>query len=300
MPSICFFTSLTGDARNDNRARLPAAFTAAGWDVEVLDHRSLRIESGVVRAGARSFEHRDLLWLIGLGDRATFLDRMQLLATLDQRRFVTSPRALLEWHSKYQLVLGPFASFQPETHASCDQNWLIERISSGGKWIVKPAAGSYGREVYVVTRDDPNLRVILDSLTGHDGSRFCILQCFIDAAPNGEKRVLLVNGEPIGGYLRRATLDHRANLAADGAAEVTSLSDAETDLAERIGRHLAANGVRFAAIDLVYPYVIEFNIANPGGLATLARLSGVDPTRRVVDALGAYLRGLTTAPTGAA
>src|SRR4030095_6025596 len=191
MPSICFFVSTTGDARNDNRTRLPAAFAAAGWDIEGLDHRSLRIESRLVRAGARSFEHRDLLWLIGLGDRATFLDRMQLLATLDQRRFVTSPRALREWHSTYQLVLCPFASFQQETHASCDRNWLIEQISTGGKWIVKPAAGSYGREANVVRRDATKLTVILDSLTGHDGSRFCILQRFIDAAANGEKRVLL-------------------------------------------------------------------------------------------------------------
>ena len=285
MPRILFFVSSNGVARNDHRARLPAAFAAAGWTVEVKDHQSVRVDAGVLRADAQALDAYDLIWLIGLGTRDTFLDRMQLLASLDQRRFVTSPRALLEWHAKYHLMLGPFAAFHPESYASTDARWLESRIATGGKWILKPPGGSFGQDVYVVTRDDPNLHVILDSLTGHDGSRFCVLQRFVEAITAGEKRVLLANGHVIGAYLRRPTRDHRVNLANHGAPERTTLTIAETALATRIGAHLAANGARFVAIDLVYPHVIEFNLANPGGLETLEHLTGEDPAPRVVAAL---------------
>jgi glutathione synthase/RimK-type ligase-like ATP-grasp enzyme len=253
MPSICFLVSTTGDAHNDNRARLPAAFAAAHWDVEVHDHQALTVDAGRVCADTQPLETFDLVWVLGLGQRETFLDRMQLLAALDPTRFVTSARALLEWHAKYHLAVGPFAAFHPETYASADPRWLAERIARGGKWIAKPAGGSYGREVYALTGDDPNLAVILDALTGHDGSRYCVLQRFVEDAARGEKRVLLANGEPVGCYLRRATRDHRTNLAVEATAERTTLNAEENALVRKVGAHLAGHGVRFAAVDLVYP-----------------------------------------------
>src|SRR5262249_50862328 len=106
MPTICFLTSTRGVAHHDNHERLPRAFAAAGWSVTRADHDDVRLDPRGVCAGTAPLAEFDLIWPIGLGVRATFLDRMQLLATLDERRFVTSPRALLMQHAKYALALG--------------------------------------------------------------------------------------------------------------------------------------------------------------------------------------------------
>jgi len=287
MPSICFLVSTTGVSRTDNHRRLPRAFAAAGWEVAVHDHAALRLAAGMVSVApeGRALADFDLVWTLGFGARDSFFDRMQLLATLDQRRMVNSAPALLELHAKYRLAVAPFAAHHPETVASADAAWLRSIVETGGRWIAKPPAGSFGQNVFLLTADDPNLAVILEQLTGHDGSSYCILQRWIAEAAHGEKRVLLANGEPVGWYLRRASRDHRANLAVSGHAEPTELTAEERSLACEVGRTLVAHGVRFAAVDLAYPYIIEFNLANPGGLETLERLTGVDPAPRVVAAL---------------
>ncbi len=295
MPSICFLTSTGGVARNDNHRRLPAAFEHAGWDVTRADHDDVRL-SGRTICIARDdtpLSQFDLIWPVGLGVRDTFLDRMQLLAMLDQDRFVTSARALMMQHSKYALALGPLADHHPQTYASRDPAWLRQIVATGGDWIVKPPASSFGRDVYRVHAHEPNLDVILDALTGHDGSRYCLLQRYISEIEHGETRVLLANGELIGAYLRRPGADHRVNLAQDGRAEVITLRNEEATLAIAAARHLREHGIHYVAVDIAYPWIVEFNIANPGGLETIERLTGENLAPRVVGAItkGGLKRG---------
>ena len=287
MPSICFLTSTRGAPRNDNHRRLPDAWAAAGWDVTRADHDDVRLTpTGVcIAPNNEPLDRFDLIWPIGLGAQASFLDRMQLLSLLNQRRFVTSASALLMHHAKYSLALGPLAHHHPQTYASRDPQWLRQIVQAGGEWIVKPPAASFGRDVYRLNADNPNLDVILDSLTGHDGSRYCLLQRYIEEIERGETRVLLAEGEMIGAYLRRPGADHRVNLALDGRAETVVLSSAETALATAVARQLIDHGVHFVAVDLAYPWVVEFNLANPGGLETIERLIGENLAPRVVTAI---------------
>jgi len=287
MPSICFLTSARGAARNDNHNRLPAAFGAAGWHVTRADHDDVRLSANGVSLAPDDFplDQFDLIWPIGLGARDSFLDRMQLLSLLDQRMFVTSAHALLMHHAKYSLALGPLASHHPQTYASRDPLWLRQIIVAGGDWVAKPPAASFGRDVYRLRADDPNLNIILDALTGYDGSRYCLLQRYLPEIERGETRVLLAEGELIGAYLRRPGVDHRVNLALDGSAEAITLTASEGALATEAAAHLMAHGVRYAAIDIAYPWIVEFNIANPGGLETIERLTGENLAPRVVSAL---------------
>ena len=287
MPNICFLTSAKGAPRNDNHRRLPDAFSAAGWRVRRADHDDVRMTAtGVcIAPDDTPLQEFDLIWPIGLGARDSFLDRMQLLLTLDARRFVVSPGALLMHHAKYSLALGPLAKHHPQTYASPDAQWLRGIIAGGGEWIVKPPAASYGRDVYRVNANDPNVGVILDTLTGHDGSRYCLLQRYISEIERGETRVLLAEGEMIGAYLRRPGNDHRVNLTLGGHAETVVLSRDETTLAIAAARQLLDHGVRFVAVDLAYPWIVEFNLANPGGLETIERLTGENLASHVVAAL---------------
>lgn len=287
MRTICFLTSSDGAPRNDNHRRLPDAFATAGWDVTRADHDDVRLSSaGVCLAPSdQPLDRFDLIWPIGLGVRESFFDRMQLLLMLDQRRFVTSAHALMMHHAKYSLALGPLAKHHPQTFASHDPRWLRRIIESGGDWIVKPPAASFGRDVYRVSAVDPNLDVILDSLTGHDGSRYGLLQRYIPEIERGETRVLLANGDVIGAYLRRPGCDHRANLSLDGRAEVVTLGAAEARLAAAAAKHLLEHGIGFVAVDIAFPWIIEFNLANPGGLETIQRLTGENLAPHVVTAI---------------
>jgi glutathione synthase len=287
MPSICFLTSTRGVPRNDNHRRLPDAFAAAGWDVIRADHDDVRLSAAGVCIAPDDvpLARFDLIWPIGLGARNSFFDRMQLLSMLEQHTFITSASALLMHHAKYSLALGPLAQHHPQTYASRDPRWLRQIIAAGGDWIVKPPAASFGRNVYRLRASDPNLDVILDALTGHDGSRYCLLQRYLPEIEHGETRVLLADGEVIGAYLRRPGADHRVNLALDGRAEIVALGAPARALAIAAATHLITHGVRFVAIDIAYPWIVEFNIANPGGLETIERLTGRNLAPDAVDVL---------------
>ncbi len=287
MPSICFLTSTRGIPRNDNHRRLPAAWIVAGWDVTLADHDDVRLSDvGVCLAPHdMPLDRFDLIWPIGLGVRESFLDRMQLLQWVEPRRFVTAPTALMMHHAKYSLALGPLAQHHAPTYAGRDPRWLRTIIETGGDWIAKPPAASFGRDVYRLRAGDSNLDVILDALTGHDGSSYCLLQRYVPEIEHGETRVLLAGGKLIGSYLRRPGADHRVNLALDGHAETVSLTPDVSKLATLAARHLLEHGIRFVAVDIAYPWIVEFNLANPGGLETIERLTGENLAPAVVEAI---------------
>jgi glutathione synthase len=282
MPEIAFLLGNTDQAHNDNHERLPAAFRAAGWHVTTLPHDAVRMRQGRVRLDHHDPQRFQLIWLVGFGPAASFLDRMQLLRLLDQHRLVNAVEPLIHLHGK-----SAWVSRMPETHVSNDPGFLGDIVDGGGDWVAKPTAGSFGQDVWRLSPGASG-RQLLTRLIGETG-RYCMLQRFVPGIDAGEKRTLVAGGRLIGTYLRRpgtsAEPDFRANLAAGGGAEAASLTDAEQRLVQEIVMELDAAGVGFAAVDTVYPYLMEVNLANPGGLGTLETLYGRDLAAAVVDAL---------------
>ena len=279
MKRIAFLAS-PGDGANDNRERLPAAFEAAGWDAALLSHESMGLTTDGVAArdaGGRvvPLAAFDLVWMLGFGARETFLDRMQLLKTLNEARFVNTADALVYLHGKFDL-----AEFGPETHASADVDALMDVVARGGRWVAKPTAGSFGRDVFLLGADDVHCRAVFEHLTGRGAGRYCLLQRYVEQAERNEKRVVVAGGKIIGAYAKTG-----GNLATGAVARRTELDGGETALVRGVTAHLLARGASFAGIDLAAPYVLEANVANPGGLGTLERLTGVDPAPAVVEAL---------------
>ena len=279
MKSIAFLAA-PGDSANDNRERLPAAFEAAGWRAALLFHESLGLTADGMAArdvGSRMvpLASFDLVWILGFGAREGFLDRMQMLKTLGQARFVNTVDALVYLHGKFDL-----SEFGPQTYASADVDALMAIVAEGGRWVAKPTAGSFGRDVFLLAAEDIHCRAVFEHLTGRGAGRYCLLQRYVEEAEHNEKRVLVAGGDIIGAYAKTA-----GNLAAGAVARRTELDAGETSLVRRVIAHLGSRGARFAGIDLAAPYVLEANVANPGGLSTLEQLTGVDPTPAVVDAL---------------
>ncbi len=246
----------------------------------------------------------DLIWPLGFGRQVSFFDRMQILQPLPAARFVVSVDALTYLHGKHR-----WQALMPETHASGDPETLLQTLAGGGQWVLKPTAGSYGRDV-VLIEDTPSGRETLKRVAASDPGSYLILQRYVPEIRRGEKRTLVAGGELIGSYLRRPDLRRpdlrgpdsprqrpqrdagnghgrllKANLAAEASAEPTTLSAGEKALAQRLAAELATLGAGFAAVDTVGGYLMEVNVANPGGLGTLAGLGDAGASTRAVKAL---------------
>lgn len=284
MADIAFLLGDVGLARHDHHERLPAAFRAAGWTVTLTSHEALRLEPVGVTLDGMDPARFDLIWPLGLGRLETFLDRMQLLRLLPAARLVTPVDGLVYWHAKHA-----WWSHMPETYASADATFLKAQLARGGDWVVKPTAGSFGRDVMRI-RNDPAGIAAIDRLTARhapEPGRFCLLQRYVPEIERGETRTLMAGGRLIGSYLRRGA-DFRSNLAAGATPLATELGAAERGLVDEMAADLTARGIGFAAIDTAYPYLMEVNLANPGGLGTLHALYGKDPAPDVVAALAAW------------
>ena len=294
MPAIAFFVGGVGSTngaapapRNDNEVRLPRAFREAGWAVRLVDRESLAAHDGLILAGwspddLSPIDGFDLYFHLGFGAKESFLDRMQLLRGLDQERFVNTADALVYQHGKISLLLACPDVPQPTSHLSNDPARLAGIVQGGGDWIAKPAASSFGRDVFRLHRDDTNVRAILEHLTRD--RRYALLQAYLPAVKRGEKRVLIAAGTVIGAYRKRSA-DHRGNLDAGATAHRTTLTEPERTTLRLLSRRLDALGVRFAAVDLVGENVLEINVANPGWLGTYEAVAGADLAPRVVAAL---------------
>ena len=283
MRRIAFVTAASPSAGPDNPERMACAFTALGWEAQRLTYESLAMTmDGVVGAeqggAATPLATFDLIWPLGLGAKETFLDRMQLLRTVDQSRFVNAVDALVYMHGKLALM-----EFQPETHVSGDVDALLKVVAAGGRWVAKPIAGSFGRGVAQLDTDSSCSRAVLERLTGGAARRPCIVQRHVPQARTCEKRVLVAGREIIGAYAKTG-----GNVATGAVARPATLTTRERGLMECVAARLHDEGARFAGVDLAYPYIFEANVANPGGLGTLAALTGVDPAPAVARALEAW------------
>ena len=154
-------------------------------------------------------------------------------------------------------------------------------------WIAKPPAESFGKNVFILRRNDTNAKVILQSMTSDEYTmRYCILQEYVpEISLKGEKRVLIANGRIIGYYLRKPFNDHRTNIHQGAEVHTCELSEDERELCKRIGQYLKNLGAYFVGIDMVYPYVIELNVLNPGGLGTILKITGKDLSQEVINSV---------------
>lgn len=227
----------------------------------------------------------EVVWIMALGKRHSFLDRMQLLYTCqDKCRIINSLDAVMHFKSKYFTASHADVFQHPDTWASNNPRELFEIMGAeGGTFVAKPPASSFGRNVFLLTESDPNAHVILESLCGPDEDEYCLLQRYVENVRHGEKRVLLAGGVPVGQYERVANRDHRTNVLQGAHTRCTDLSAEEDAYCRRIGARIMEYGAEFVGMDLCYPWVIEFNVINPGGILTIEQLGGGDLSGRVLD-----------------
>jgi glutathione synthase len=205
---------------------------------------------------------------------------------------VNAPRGLREINEK--LVISAFAELAPKTFISRNPQQLREILAElGGRMIVKPVYGFGGREILLARDDDPNLGSLLEIAT-HEGRRWTVAQEYLEAAKLGDKRILLIEGEPIGAVLRvPAENEIRNNFHAGGRPELTALDDKDRAICSRVGPYLRELGQFFVGLDVIGGYLTEINVTSPTGFQEVNRLHGLrdDDTMqaRFWDALQARL-----------
>lgn len=168
-----------------------------------------------------------------------------------------------------------------------DMGQMMAFLHEHGRVVVKPLHGMGGRSIFVVTQEDKNTNVILETLTDY-GQRFAIVQRYIpEIVESGDARVLLVDGVPVPYALARipTASDNRGNLAAGARGVARPLTERERWVAQEIGPSLAAKGMVFVGLDVIGGYVTEINVTSPTGLRELDKQFHLDIGGQFIDAV---------------
>jgi glutathione synthase len=195
---------------------------------------------------------------------------------------VNDPRGLREANEK--LYIFNFPSLIAPTCVARTRARLRALLGElGGQMIVKPLDRSGGGGVFHVRADDRNTNAILETVTNDDRS-LVMAQAYLPQAREGDKRILLLDGEPIGAVLRVPREDEtRANLHVGGRAVRTELSAREREICATLAPRLRADGLYFVGIDVIGGYLTEVNVTSPTGVQEIDRLEGVQLERRIID-----------------
>ena len=180
-----------------------------------------------------------------------------------------------------------FPELMPSTLITRDRAAIDRFRAEHGEVVMKPLYGNGGAAVFKVGRDDPNFGSLFDlfSVTFREP---WVVQRFLPKVTEGDKRIILVDGEARGAVNRVPQPgDIRSNMVRGGAANATELSDREKEICTTIGPHLKAMGLLFVGIDVIDGNLTEINVTSPTGLRAIQRLGGPDLAAEIWDAIEA-------------
>jgi len=186
-----------------------------------------------------------------------------------------------------KLFVTGFEGVQPPTLITSDPEAIYDFRARHGDMVLKPLYGGGGSGVVRLKADDPNLDALLE-LHAMIGREQVIAQKFIPAVSKGDKRILLVDGEPVGAINRiPAEGQVRSNLARGGRAEAVELTKRDLQLCAAIGPELRRRGLLFVGIDVIGDYLTEINVTSPTGAQQLKRFGGPDAAVAMWDKIEA-------------
>lgn len=205
----------------------------------------------------------------------TYLHATHLLDLAGDALVVNDPSGLR--YANEKLYALQFPEFCPETLVTRDLAQIKRRLAEKGEpLIVKPIDGHGGAGIFLLRPDDRNVASILETLS-EEGARWLMVQQYLPAAREGDKRILLIDGEPVGAILRvpRAD-DNRGNIHVGGSVVHVELTERDRAICAAIGPRLVADGLWFVGLDVIGGYVTEINVTSPTGIREVQKLTGVD------------------------
>lgn len=260
---------------------------ASGWPLtvrrEVGNHFTLGTRETVDLATM------DVVWLrqdppFDMG----YITTTHVLERLAGRTLVVNDPFWVRNYPEKLLVLS-FPDLTPPTMVARDLDAIKDFRARHGDMILKPLYGNGGAGVFRLRPDDPNLISLHELFT--TGSREpLIAQKFIPDVSNGDKRIILVDGEPVGAINRIPPEgETRSNLHVGGRAEKIGLTARDVEICNAIGPLLREKGQIFVGIDVIGDYLTEINVTSPTGIQELERFDGIDVAGAIWDAIEARL-----------
>ncbi len=198
-------------------------------------------------------------------------------------RVINKPAALRAWNEKLGALR--FSELMAPTFVASRVSELIEFARSHKEIVIKPLAGRAGQGVLRVSKDAPGLKALLELVT--DRERLPVMaQSFLPSVMQGDKRILLVNGEPLGAVNRLPSKgDFRSNLAMGGKPEATEISEREQEICEVLCPVLKNQGLFFVGIDVIDGMLSEINVTSPTGIREIEKLMHIPIADQVIDRL---------------
>jgi len=253
-----------------------------GLDNGKLDFRAQRVEplddpARPVRVLGEARFSGDQVDAVFLRTDPPFDDKYLLCTWLldfmpDEKVVINRPSSVRDCNEK--IWAARFPDLCPETRITAQIDDVQEMLDRHRRVILKPTDQFAGRGIFLFSQDDSNMSAAFDLLTDH-GSTQVIAQQFVPQASEGDRRVLLLEGKPLGVVLRKAAEgEHRNNLAAGGSANPAELSDADRAIAARLEPELVRRGLDFVGIDILGDRLIEVNVTSPTCLRELSHFVG--------------------------
>ncbi len=266
---------------------------------------ALQLRNGVVQAAIEEMTLRDVQ-----GDHYTLGERTVAdLSDLDviqlrqdppfDMSYITTTHILERIHPETLVVNDPasvrnapekilvteFADLMPETLITRDFNAIADFRKEMGDIIIKPLYGNGGAGVFLLPEADMNFTSLLE-MFDQQFREPLIAQRYLKEVRGGDKRIILVDGEPVGAINRvPAETDARSNMHVGGRAEHSELTEREQEICERIKPTLQEQGFIFVGIDVIGDYMTEINVTSPTGIREVKNFSGTDIASLVWDAI---------------
>ncbi|NJO42364.1 MAG: glutathione synthase [Cyanobacteria bacterium CRU_2_1] len=301
------------DPGHDTSVALMEAAQDMGHEVWVTEAHSLSVAEGRAWAIAQSARLKPVQLVEGrwvaepdwfsLGDRRLLpLDEMDavlmrtdppvtiayLYATyiLDyidaaKTRVINSPAGIRTANEKMYAL--QFTEVIPQTIVSQDKQVIRQFVEQQGSAVIKPLGGKAGEGILLIELEDRNFNSLIEVST-HHGKLPIMVQQYLPAAKDGDKRIILLDGEPIGAVNRIPTgSEFRGNMAVGGRVAKTEITDREYQICAQLAPVLRRDGLVFVGIDIIGGYLTEVNVTSPTGVREVDRLDGVRLGQQVID-----------------
>ncbi|MGK0362160.1 MAG: glutathione synthase [Bradymonadia bacterium] len=229
-----------------------------------------------------ALDHFETVWM----RKDPPVDRAFLHATyvldLTDALVLNRPSGLRDANEKFYAL--NFPEHTPETLVTRDaeriKRWLADRTEP---LIVKPVDGHGGFGIFMLTPGDRNVGSILEVLT-ENGTRWVMVQAYLPAAREGDKRIILIDGEPYGAILRVPPADdHRGNIHVGATVQAVELSVADRAICAAVGPRVRKDGLYFVGIDVIGDKLTEVNVTSPTGIREIESLGGEAVGHRFVE-----------------
>lgn len=284
--------------KKDTTFAMLLAAQRRGWSLHYMEQGDLSLRDGRAYARMHALRVQDdaARWFEFTGAQSAALDTLDvilmrkdppfdmeylyttLLLELAEKsgvRVVNKPQALRDCNEK--LFAAWFPQCTPPTLVTRDAYALRAFLAEHGDIILKPLHGMGGASVFRLLSGDPNINVAIETLTRHGGG-FIMAQRFIPEISAGDKRILLIDGEPVPYALARipAPGETRGNLAAGGRGVGVPLSARDRWICAEVGPELRARGLLFVGLDVIGDYLTEINVTSPTCARELDALYGLN------------------------